>query len=175
MPQVIKFQSVEDYFAWLQASGSYVNILKVIAFQMWIVVTYKIASTVGVDVAQGVWPNLQANPPNGALIYTVPVDSAGIYQFFGSVTVLQKATTSGTTPSCGVTYSVNADGIANVAAVLFGARTNDATTVAASSTQAVFLAQGATITLNSTGYASSGAVPLIYTMRISIFYIGPYQ
>jgi hypothetical protein len=128
------------------------------------------------NVARFAWLNQQNNLPAGVLLYTVPIGGFGVYVCYGSLSVLQKATTSGTVPNLGAICSMTVDGVANVALVIINAYTGNVLNYSQGSIPpSIFLPDGATITLNSAGYVSVGASPLIYNMRLAIAYVGPYQ
>ncbi len=104
-------------------------------------------------------------------VYAVPSDKAGIYEVTIVTVITQAATTSSTLPA-GQTFWTDQDTSAANGVQTHGASTANVLGGTASATSYISAKASTNIQFNNTGYASSGATPLKYSMRVRVKYLG---
>lgn len=142
------------------------------------VTTQSNTTPVSIVVSQAVAVNQTANIASTS-VYTVPASQAGMYRITCYTVVTQAATTSSTTPTCQLRYTDSFSNVTNSGLTiadgglttntvghtnfLAGNRAGNLTFYAKAST---------TIEYSLTGYVSSGATPMAYTVVIKLEYLG---
>jgi hypothetical protein len=107
-------------------------------------------------------------------LYAVPASGAGLYRVQCLVTLTRAATTSATLPGCSVNWTDN-DSVTSPGfqAVVASAVTNTAGAGGWNSTPLIVnLRPSTTIVYQTTGYASSGATTMQYSIHITLEYLG---
>lgn len=118
----------------------------------------------------------QANIANTNIIYTVPKGQAGLYRLSVYNVLTQAATVSSTMPAVDCKFTDDS-GITQNNQIVGGAGTGNTVGInsgAGANTWAAqfFAAEGSNIILYTSGYASSGATPMQYSLRARLEYLG---
>jgi hypothetical protein len=125
-------------------------------------------ATVPQIVARGARANQAADIGNQTL-YTVPV--SGTYRVSVYEVTTQAATTSSTLPPVQVTYT-DADTGVVAPATVGGTITTNTKGAYQQGSVIISAQQGSTIQWNASGYVSSGATPMQYTVRVVAEFLG---
>jgi hypothetical protein len=107
-----------------------------------------------------------------ATVYTVPAGGAGWYRISAQAVVTQAATTSSTLPNVGVTWTDFDSSVALSATTLTPTNTANAPGAFGIASQAMNVKAGTTIQFQTSNYASSGATPMQYAVRVRLEYLG---
>lgn len=108
--------------------------------------------------------------------YTTSSNQSGLYKISCYTVVTQAATTSSTLPSCQYSWTDKDTGVVEPFSILTSA--NSANTIGATGAGSVFdtetisAAASSNIRVQATGYASSGATPMLYALHVKIEYLG---
>lgn len=115
------------------------------------------------------FPSQSGNVPTTTII--TPLANA-FFRVSCDIVIVQAATTSSTLPTCSIAYT---DADSNVAETLTLTNTSGANTLGALGTPGpngnpsnLFAKAGQPIQIGTIGYASSGATPMLYTVRIRL-------
>jgi hypothetical protein len=119
-------------------------------------------------VAQSAKTNQAADVGN-TVLGTVPV--SGLYRVSIYEVCTQAATTSSTLPSITVDFT-DADTGVTAPATIGGTITTNTKGAYQQGSVVVSAQQGSTIQWNTSGYASSGATPMQFTVRVTLEYLG---
>jgi hypothetical protein len=113
-----------------------------------------------------------AQQANYSTTYAVPTGQGGMYRVGISYIETQAATTSSTLPQGSYTWTDSDSGTSVTAT---GGLTSGSNTVGATgqNTTMMYAKSGTNITLGTTGYASTGATPMQYSIRMQLEYLGP--
>jgi hypothetical protein len=111
----------------------------------------------------------QAANVNSPTFY--PVTVSGMYRFSAYVVVSQAATTSSTMPSCSVSYTEATTGVV-VQDMVTTTATNNQVGLHSGGSVVIAAQQGSNIGYITSNYASSGATPMQYAVRVKVEYLG---
>lgn len=114
----------------------------------------------------------QAANVSAATLYAVPAGGAGWYRVSAQGVVTQAATTSSTLPNIGVTWTDNDSGVALSATTLTPTNTANAPGAFGLGSQAMYVKAGTNIQYLTSNYASSGATPMQYAIRLRLEFLG---
>lgn len=108
-------------------------------------------------------------------LYAVPASGAGTYRVTCFAVITQAATTSSTLPGCSVNWTDQDSSAVIGGNVTTGNTTNTVgtyTAVIAGPIPGMEVKASTNITFNFSGYASSGATPMAYSVHVKLEYLG---